>query len=72
MFPFEFDFIFGIVLAFFSSFIQKKPLDSNSNSDSSQRLFSYTKQEKDEDLLTIPDDLSEMKSKISYKPLGLN
>ena len=66
LFPTKLDFFFLLVLAFFSSYISKNK-SSDDQEPNSLRMNSLLRDGFEEDILTIPDDISEIRSRISYK-----
>lgn len=57
-----------MIMAFFSHCVQKKDKNALGGDDTTNGRLSYLlRNGYDEDILTIPDDVSEVRSKISYK-----
>lgn len=65
VFPGKLDFCFTLVMSFYSYIIQKHYRQSVL--DEQQRRNVQQRSAFDEDILTVADDMSEAKSKISYR-----
>lgn len=60
----NFDPFYFIALAFFAKYINKQASAPSSDND---RFVSLLRGGYDEDILTIPDDISEARSRMSYR-----